>query len=275
MTLTFPKFSSMVRSPIDFNNGQWCDCDAVFSSQGPEESSRDDYRGGALPLEATHHNSPPDHTHQHPGTTRHHTTEVSYGRVPYESHPLPLWTNGGSGGCGDASVPGPSSLNLSYPAGPGMLIMGGRMGPAGSEMGQHRGFTVESSGSFSGSMGSREGSEMAGYDVGLGGSDEAQGGQETYKCGRKKVVRKKAYLCKFCGKGFSSPANLEPHLRTHTGERPFGCMVCGKHFSQYWNLKIHKNVHTGERPYACPLCGERFADPSNLKKHQKRHHPQQ
>lgn len=115
---------------------------------------------------------------------------------------------------------------------------------------------------------------MAGYDVGMGGSDEAQGGQETYKCGRKKVVRKKAYLCKFCGKGFSSPANLEPHLRTHTGERPFGCTVCGKHFSQYWNLKIHKNVHTGERPYACPLCGERFADPSNLKKHQKRHHPQ-
>nr|XP_029529652.1 Krueppel-like factor luna isoform X1 [Oncorhynchus nerka] len=43
--------------------------------EGPEESSRDDYRGGALPLEATHHNSPPAHTHHHPGTTRHHTTE--------------------------------------------------------------------------------------------------------------------------------------------------------------------------------------------------------
>uniref|UniRef100_A0A4W5L9C1 C2H2-type domain-containing protein n=1 Tax=Hucho hucho TaxID=62062 RepID=A0A4W5L9C1_9TELE len=237
-------------SPIDFNNSLWCDCDAVFSSQGPEESSRENYRGGALPLEATHH---------HSGPTRHHTTEVSYGRVSYENHPLPLWTNGGNGGCGDASVPGPSSLNLSYPAGPGMLIMGGRMGPAGSEMGQHSGFPVEG---ISGSMGSREGSEMAGYDVGMGGSDEAQCGQETYKCGRKKVVRKKAYLCKFCGKGFSSPANLEPHLRTHTGERPFGyvCRACGKAFTGQSNLEAHQRVHTGEKPFRCATCGKMFSE---------------
>ncbi|KAJ8000970.1 hypothetical protein DPEC_G00185970 [Dallia pectoralis] len=239
------------------------------------ESNTDDYRAGALPLETPHRTSPPDH--HLPGTSRHlATTEVSYGRTSFDSQTLPslLWTNGGGGGCGDSSVPGPSSLSISYPAGPslGRLIMGGRLGPAGAEMGPHRGFAGEGSGSFSASAGSREGSEMACRDVAQGASEDPQG-QDWYKCGRKKVVRKKTFLCKFCGKGFSSPANLEPHLRTHTGERPFGCTVCGKHFSQYWNLKIHKNVHTGERPYACPLCGERYADPSNLKKHQKRHHP--
>uniref|UniRef100_A0A6Q2WZS9 C2H2-type domain-containing protein n=1 Tax=Esox lucius TaxID=8010 RepID=A0A6Q2WZS9_ESOLU len=196
-------------------------------------------------------------------------SDSHYGRSSFDSQTLPplLWTNGG-----DASVPGPSSLSISYPAGPslGRLIMGGRLGPAGSEMGQHRGFSGEGSGSFSASAGPREGSEMVGHDVASGGSEDPQG-QDWYKCGRKKVVRKKTFLCKFCGKGFSSPANLEPHLRTHTGERPFGCTVCGKHFSQYWNLKIHKNVHTGERPYVCRACGKAFTGQSNLEAHQRVH----
>lgn len=114
------------------------------------------------------------------------------------------------------------------------------------------------------------GPSFPGYIMDLGA--ELGAGGELRAHGTKK---RRQSVCCFCQKAFSSPANLESHLRTHTGERPFGCSTCGKTFSQYWNLKIHKHIHTGERPYQCPYCADTFSDPSNLKKHQKRHHLQQ
>lgn len=240
---------------------------------GLVESSTDDYRA-VLPFDEstqTSTNQLSDLQDSGQGFS-----EVSYGHSS-------LWTNGGGSYCQDDSLPGPSShcAPLSYLPTP---IIGAESGSS------RRGLAVETSRGFHTSVSfqlqppvidlsdeSRPTQILGQIHGAQQFLDPCQGqGQGGYNSAdmQHKVHKKRACICRFCSKVFSSPANLESHLRTHTGERPYGCTICGKKFSQFWNLKIHKNIHTGERPYQCSLCPERFSDPSNLKKHQKRHHPQ-
>lgn len=219
------------------------------------ESSTDNYRG-VRPLDDTSQSSTnplPDEQERVPDVS-----EVSHGRAL-------LWTPGGGGYRQDDGLPGPSSLRVpvSY------------LPPGAEPLGSGRGESSKA----------RESTENcfqeAPFIVSLQEPRTIQalglGHQQFLDSGllqAQKAPKKRFCVCRFCSKVFTSPANLESHHRTHTGERPYGCTICGKKFSQFWNLKIHKNIHTGERPYQCLLCAERFSDPSNLKKHQKRHHPQ-
>lgn len=269
--------------PIDTELGREDHSVSFLLYPGLVESSTDDYRA-VLPFdENTQISTNQLSDLQESGRG---FSEVSYGHSS-------LWNRQENSYCHDDSLPGPSShcVPLSYPP---TTLIGAEPGGSGRglavENSAGRGLAVESSRGFHTSVSFQqqplvidlsEESNPIQVFCQIQGSQQLMSpgqsqGQGSYSSTdmQQKTPRKRVCICRFCSKAFSSPANLESHLRTHTGERPYGCSICGKKFSQFWNLKIHKNIHTGERPYQCSLCPERFSDPSNLKKHEKRHHSQ-
>ncbi|XP_026479847.1 zinc finger protein 235-like [Ctenocephalides felis] len=86
-----------------------------------------------------------------------------------------------------------------------------------------------------------------------------------------KTLPKVPQTCYECQKTFKCAAQLQMHIRTHTGERPFACTYCTRRFAQKHNLAIHIRTHTGEKPFQCEICSKQFSALGNFQAHQKIH----
>ncbi|KAK5967998.1 hypothetical protein GCK32_012948 [Trichostrongylus colubriformis] len=74
-------------------------------------------------------------------------------------------------------------------------------------------------------------------------------------CSMHILTHKANHKCNMCGKVFSRLWLLQGHLRSHTGQRPFGCAHCGKNFADRKKNQIFKcrlnGVNGNSRNYHC------------------------
>jgi len=65
--------------------------------------------------------------------------------------------------------------------------------------------------------------------------------------------------CHICDAAFASRYTLNAHIKRHAITEPlFSCPYCGKGSKSKANLDQHIRIHTGVRPYSCNVCNAAY-----------------
>nr|XP_027228094.1 zinc finger protein 568-like [Penaeus vannamei] len=81
------------------------------------------------------------------------------------------------------------------------------------------------------------------------GGQAAQGRGRATRPVQNHFSPSKLHRCPYCSYASAMKTNLNNHIRTHTGEKPFLCPHCPLRFSQKGSLQTHIRIHTGEKPF--------------------------
>lgn len=81
----------------------------------------------------------------------------------------------------------------------------------------------------------------------------------------------KELLCPQCGMGFARRSYLVEHACIHSGEKPHKCYYCDRAFTLKCNLVRHVRIHTGEKPFVCGICKKDFTLKKNMIEHKRTH----
>ena len=81
--------------------------------------------------------------------------------------------------------------------------------------------------------------------------------------------RKKNSVCKVCGVVLSPKTNVNVHMRTHSGARPYQCVLCLNKFRQKAHLMKHfRCSHNQKRPpFICLYCPDELPSSNDLYRH--------
>ncbi|KFZ47819.1 Zinc finger protein 383, partial [Antrostomus carolinensis] len=80
----------------------------------------------------------------------------------------------------------------------------------------------------------------------------------------------KPFSCSVCQKKFRTSSHLKRHRITHfniSHLKTYTCEECGYFTTHNGNLKPHLRIHTGEKPFKCSQCAGAFRTSSHLKRH--------
>ena len=83
---------------------------------------------------------------------------------------------------------------------------------------------------------------------------------------KKLKIKEDKFICKECGKKFSSKSELTVHIRS-SHPKEYKCKICEKTFTDSWKIELHSKSHEKIVPFVCNICEKKFYVEWRMKKH--------